>query len=126
MWLILFFQVVANRSSMRTLLALLFTLILLVTMLQADAVNEGNEQRMKAKRQLLSETDSGRKIDAGGSDTLGNIPTNKGSENTNTADSDSRSKQGTDTTDYGNDANLTIVTRTMAMIPETLRVTTYS
>ncbi|KAK7412875.1 hypothetical protein VNO78_04581 [Psophocarpus tetragonolobus] len=46
---------------MRTLLALLFALVITVTMMHAGAVNEDIEVRTKVERNLLSETALGRK-----------------------------------------------------------------
>ena len=91
------------------LLALLLAFILVVTTLQADAVKEENEQRVKAKSNLLSETSLGRKANAGGTEAK-DLP-KKNSANTNTAntnDANGGDDDDVDTNDsyqnYGNNS----------------------
>ncbi|CAJ1963156.1 unnamed protein product [Sphenostylis stenocarpa] len=69
---------------MRTLLlAVLFGFIMMVTVVDAGAVKEEDEQRGKGKRYLLSETILGRK--GMGSDTNDHPMKDSASANTNTA-----------------------------------------
>ncbi|XP_061348779.1 uncharacterized protein LOC133294144 [Gastrolobium bilobum] len=95
--------VVENRSKHEDL-ALLFTLVLIVTTLQADAVKEENEKRTKAKRHLLSETALGRKGNlAGGSDPKDLPKKGSATQNTNTADSSNNNQANKSDANGGDD-----------------------
>ncbi|RDX96238.1 hypothetical protein CR513_21133, partial [Mucuna pruriens] len=94
------FKSCGKLSSMRTLLlALSFTFIMMVTMLHAGAVKVENEQKTKAKRNLLSETALGRK--GIGSDTNDHSMKGSSSANTDIVDSSNNNKANNKIGDNG-------------------------